>query len=141
VADLDNPVGFVYEGNRFGGAFRRPGDVAPLDNNCIVAANHYLTYQHPTLESASFSSLHRYEAGKSRVEAWKRADKEIGIHEVQILLQTAAHGTTEHSIIFKYDRKKMITFEVALADLTFQGLWDAPYKKWISFEFNELFTN
>jgi len=142
IADLNNPnnpVGFVYEGNRFGGAFRRPGDVTPSDDNCIMATNHYLVYQNPNLEGASFSSLWRYEAGKNRVEAWKRADKEISSMEMQILLQTAAHGTTEHSIIYKYDRKKVITFEVALADLTFRGLWDAPYGKWTSFEFQELF--
>lgn len=134
---------FVSEGDRFGGAIRTPGEVAPADAHVIMASNHYLKYgvdpDRPGLvlgAEPSFSSLWRYEAGMNTLEAWLRQKKPLGTEEMRRLLQTVAHGTTEHSVIF---RANEMTLDVAVDDLA-TDLWDAPYQPWVRFSFAELFA-
>jgi len=134
---------FVSEGDRFGGAIRKPGEVAPAHPFGIMASNHYLKYgvdaRRPGLvfgAQPGFSSLWRYEAGRNTLEAWIRQKKPLGTEEMRRLLQTVAHGTTEHSVIF---RANEMTLDVAVDDLA-TDLWDAPYQRWVTFSFDELFA-
>ena len=133
---------FVSEGDRFGTDIREPGEVAPASPFGIMAANHYMTYgvdpNRPGFffgKEAGFSSLWRYEAGMNTVEAWLRQKKPLGTEDMRRLLQTVAHGTTEHSVIF---RANDMTLDVAVDDLE-TDLWDAPYQAWVTFTFEELF--
>ena len=134
---------FVYEGDRFGGAMRMPTDVRPNDATNIMAANHHLVYgcdrDRPGCsfgKEASFSSRWRYEVGMNMVEAWSRQKKPIGIAEMKQLLQTVAHGTTEYSVIFLANEKRIF---IAVDDLKCD-MWDAPFMNWVEFEFDELFS-
>ena len=52
------------------------------------------------------------------------------------LLQTVAHGSTEHSIITRPDLRE---FDVAVASMRAEP-WDAPYRPWTTFRFDELFA-
>ncbi|MHB1192245.1 MAG: DUF2141 domain-containing protein [Longimicrobiales bacterium] len=133
---------FVSEGDRFGTDIREPGEVAPASPFGIMAANHYMTYgvdpNRPGFffgKEASFSSVWRYEAGMNTLEAWLRQKKPLGTEDMRRLLQTVAHGTTEHSVIF---RANDMTLDVAVDDLE-TDLWDAPYQPWVTFTFEELF--
>ncbi len=133
---------FVSEGDRFGTAIRRPGEAAPTYPWAIMAANHYMAYgvdpDRPGFyfgKEASFSSLWRYEAGRHALEAWARQEKPLGVAEMRRLLQTVAHGTTEHSVVF---RANEMALDVAVDDLE-TDLWDAPYQAWVTFSFEELF--
>ncbi len=133
---------FVSEGDRFGTAVRTPGEVAPTRPWDIVATNHYMTYgvdpSRPGFyfgKPASFSSLWRYEVGMNTLEAWGRQEKPLGTEEMRRLLQSAAHGTTEYSVIF---RANEMTLEVAVDDLA-TDMWDAPYQEWATFHFEDLF--
>jgi hypothetical protein len=134
---------FVSEGDRFGTDIREPGEVAPVSPFGIMASNHYLTYgvdpDRPGLsfgKEASFSSLWRYEAGMNTLAAWARQKKPLGTEEMRRLLQSVAQGTTEHSVIF---RANEMTLDVAVDDLK-SDLWDAPYQRWVTFSFEELFA-
>ncbi|MCA8950863.1 MAG: BNR-4 repeat-containing protein [Planctomycetes bacterium] len=51
------------------------------------------------------------------------------------LLQTVAHGTTEYAVITRPNAREL---EVATASLASE-LWDAPYREWTKFGFDELF--
>jgi hypothetical protein len=51
------------------------------------------------------------------------------------LLQSVAHGTTEYSVIF---RANEMMVDVAVDDLA-TDLWDAPYQRWATFHFEDLF--
>jgi uncharacterized protein (DUF2141 family) len=133
---------FVYEGGRAGFALRKPSDVRPVDPNNIMASNHHLVYgfnpDRPgdSLGSpVSFSSLWRYEAGMQTLEAWSRQRKSLGLEEAIRLLEQVAHGTTEYSVIFLANERRIF---IAVDDLKVD-LWDAPYMKWIEFHFDELF--
>jgi hypothetical protein len=133
---------FVSEGDRFGTAVRGPTEVAPVRPYDIMATNHYLTYgvdpDRPELffgKEASFSSLWRYETGRNTLDAWARQKKPVGTEEMRRLLQSVAHGTTEYSVIF---RANEMTLDVAVDDLA-TDLWDAPYQRWSTFSFDELF--
>eukprot|EP00192_Tetraselmis_astigmatica_P013101 CAMPEP_0117650134 /NCGR_PEP_ID=MMETSP0804-20121206/1376_1 /TAXON_ID=1074897 /ORGANISM="Tetraselmis astigmatica, Strain CCMP880" /LENGTH=327 /DNA_ID=CAMNT_0005455983 /DNA_START=202 /DNA_END=1185 /DNA_ORIENTATION=- len=141
--------GFVYEGDRYGGAMRQPAAVPPRAEAGVMASNHYLTYRADPLRpgrcdgiKAGFSSLWRYEAGKNRVEAWLRATARsgggaaVGVLRMRELLRTVAQGTTEHSVIVLLDRMSLL---VAVADVN--GAWDAPFREWKEFSFHELFEN
>ena len=86
-------------------------------------------------KEASFSSRWRYEVGMNMVEAWSRQKKPIGIAEMKQLLQTVAHGTTEYSVIFLANEKRIF---IAVDDLKCD-MWDAPFMDWAEFEFDELF--
>ena len=83
----------------------------------------------------SFSSRWRYEAGKSLVEAWTRRQRPIGTPEMVRLLQTVAHGTTEHSIVFRANQR---TIAIAVDDLA-PDLWDAPFHGFKTFAFADFF--
>jgi hypothetical protein len=133
---------FVSEGDRFGTAIREPSDVAPTLAYDIMATNHFMTYgvdpDRPGLffgKEAPFSSLWRYETGMNTLDAWARQKKPVGTEEMRRLLQSVAHGTTEYSVIF---RANEMTLDVAVDDLA-TDLWDAPYQRWATFRFEELF--
>ena len=135
---------FVWEGDRFGGLMRQPVDVRPKEATNIMAANHYLVYGHDPFQPSlsfkrpiSFSSLWRYEAGRNMLEAWSRTGKALDVAEAIRLLQTVSHGTTEYSVIFSANEKRIL---VAVDDLK-TNMWDAPYMKWIEFKFDELFQH
>lgn len=135
--------GWVLEGDRFGHATRRPGDVAPFVPSAVMASNHHLVYgADPERSGRSFgrepspSSAWRYEAGRHKLEAWARVGRAIGTAEMRELLQTVAHGTTEHSIVTRPDARE---FDVAVASLQAEP-WDAPYRQWTTFRFDELFA-
>ncbi|HSW30076.1 MAG TPA: hypothetical protein VLH75_11385 [Longimicrobiales bacterium] len=129
-------------GDRFGTDIPEPGEVAPASPFGIMAANHFMTYgvdpDRPGFffgKEAGFSSTWRYEAGMNTLEAWLRQKKPLGTEEMRRLLQSVAHGTTEHSVIF---RANDMTLDVAVDDLE-TDLWDAPYQPWVTFTFEELF--
>jgi len=134
---------FVSEGDRFGTAIRLPTDVAPASPCDIMATNHHLVYGVDPDRAGlyfgkepSFSSQWRYETGMNTVEAWTRQRKPLGTTEMRWLLESVAHGTTEYSVIF---RANEMSVDVAVDDLA-ADLWDAPYQRWVSYEFEELFA-
>jgi hypothetical protein len=107
-----------------------------------MATNHHLVYgadpDHPGHsfgQAPSFSSAWRYETGKNTLDAWTREGKPLGTAEMKRLLQSVAHGTTEYSVIF---RANDMSIEVAVDDLA-TDLWDAPYQRWVTYDFEELF--
>ncbi|MBN1271064.1 MAG: hypothetical protein JXB26_02235 [Candidatus Aminicenantes bacterium] len=133
---------FVYEGDRFGGVIRVPGEVRPFFPQTILASNHHKKYGfdpeqpgHSLGRPVSFSSLWRYEAGQNQLEAWIRTGKKPGLSEAKQLLQLVSHGTTEYSVIFLANQKRVL---VAVDDLK-TDMWDAPYLTWKEFSFEELF--
>jgi len=147
-SNAEHGCGFVYEGDLYGGETRVAGRVPPMIEEGIMATNHYYAYNAEPSEpekcngmKASFSSLWRYEAGKNRVESLLRAHRpgqRVGIDQaaVQGLLQTVAHGMTEHSIITFPDRRAVA---VAVADPN--GMWDAPYREYTPFTLDEIFSH
>ena len=133
---------FVYEGGRAGFTMRKPSDVRPVDPNNIMASNHHLVYGFnpgrpgDSLGSpVSFSSRWRYETGMQTLEAWSRQRKSLGMEEAVRLLEQVAQGTTEYSVIFLANERRIF---IAVDDLK-ADLWDAPYMKWAEFHFDELF--
>ncbi len=135
---------FVYEGDRFGGTMRLPGDVFPKVPGCIMASNHHLLYgcspDKPRISfgrPAYFSSAWRYEAGSRTIDAWSRMGKAVDLADIKRLLQTVSHGTTEHSIIFLPESRRIF---VAVDDLK-TNLWDAPYLPWTELSFDQLFRH
>ena len=133
---------FVSEGDRFGTRLRGPEEAAPVSPFNIMATNHYRVYgvdpDRPGRffgKEFSFSSLWRYEAGMNTLEAWTRQGRPLGTQEMRQLLQNVAQGTTEYSVIF---RANEMSLDVAVDDLA-TDLWDAPYQKWVTFHFEELF--
>jgi hypothetical protein len=139
--DQESPA-FVYEGGRNGYAIRTPSDVRPVGRTNIMASNHHLIYgfdpdrPYDSLgRPISFSSRWRYETGMNTLEAWSRQGKSLGLDEAVRLLQQVAHGTTEYSVIFCANEGRLF---IAVDDLK-TDMWDAPYMKWIEFQFHELF--
>ena len=133
---------FVYEGGRAGFALRSPSDVRPVDPNNIMASNHHLVYgfdpERPgesLRRAVSFSSRWRYETGMHTLEAWSRQGLSLGRDEAIRLLQQVAHGTTEYSVIYLANENRIL---IAVDDLK-TDMWDAPYRKWKEFHFDELF--
>lgn len=137
-----NEVGFLYEGDRYGGKIRMPAEVAPFTQDGIMATNHYWSYhanppQDCNGQTPSFSSLWRYEAGKDRIEGlMSSVGLSVRTNEMISLLQTVVHGTTEHSVIFLPNELK---FHIAVANSN--GLWEAPYMHWTEFHFSEVFQH
>jgi len=86
---------FIYEADRFGGVMRLPTDTSI--HQYICASNHFLKYK--TDNPPTLNSQWRYEAGMNLCESWMRVKRPIGIEEMKRCLQTAAHNTTEHSVI------------------------------------------
>jgi len=133
---------FVYEGGRSGFALRSPSEVRPLDPNTIMASNHHLVYGYDPERPGeslgrpiSFSSLCRYETGMNTLEAWSRQGHSLGRDEAIRLLQQVAHGTTEYSVIFLANENRIL---IAVDDLK-TDMWDAPFRTWEEFLFDELF--
>jgi len=124
-------------------AIREPTTVAPSCSFDIVATNHYQLYgvdsDRPGLnfgKEPSFSSRWRYTTGTNTLEAWSRQQTPLGTSEMQRLLQSVAHGTTEYAVVF---RANDMSIDVAVDDLA-ADLWDAPYQQWVTYEFEDLFT-
>jgi hypothetical protein len=139
--DQKSPA-FVYEGGRTGFAIRTATDVRPFNPANIMASNHYLVYGFDPVQPGyslgspvSFSSRWRYETGMHTLEAWSRQGKSMGLDEAIRLLQQVAHGTTEYSVIFLANERRIL---IAVDDLK-TDMWDAPYMKWINFHFDDLF--
>ena len=133
---------FVSEGDRFGQAVRGPTEVRPTDATNIMATNHHMVYgADPDKPGAyfgktpSFSTRWRYEVGMNMLEAWGREGKPLGAAEMVRLLQSVAHGTTEYAVIF---RANEMSIDVAVDDLA-TDMWDAPFQKWVTYSFEELF--
>ena len=134
---------FVYEGDRSGGAMRRPEQVRPVHPHNIMASNHHRVYGYDPGEPdrsfgrpVSFSSRQRYETGMNQLEAWARTGKTMGMLEAERLLQVVSHGTTEYAVIFSAN--EMIV-RVAVDDLK-TDMWDAPYMSWKTFRFDAFFS-
>jgi hypothetical protein len=134
---------WVLEGDRFGHATRLPGEVPPLAGGVLAASNHHLRYGADPARPGtsfgkppSFASHWRYEAGRHRLEGWLRTGRPIGTAEMRELLQTVAHGTTEHSVITRPDAREI---DVAVASMRAEP-WDAPYRAWTTYSFAELFA-
>lgn len=134
---------FVLEGDRFGERVRAADEAPPYVPQVLMASNHHLVYgadeqsQRVFGNLPSFSSLWRYEAGKHKIESWHRTGRQIGTAAMQELLQTVSHGTTEYSII---TRPNQLEFDVAVASMK-PEMWDAPYRRWTTFRFDELFVD
>ena len=135
---------FIYEGDRFGGAMRRSSDVRPRAATDIMGSNHYLIYGcQPDRartnfgKRAGFSTSWRYETGMHKLESFRRLEKPIGTAEMRELLQSVCHGTTEYAII---TRPNELSFDVAVASLKAEA-WDAPYRRWTRFAFEDLFRS
>jgi len=137
--------GLIYECDRHGGEFRHAAEALPTAlARGIMATNHYLRYNVVPGQTercngvpAELSSLARYFAGQNKVEAWQRAGElSVGRDEMRELLQSVAHGTTEHSVIFRPNEMK---FEIAVASPN--GVWDAPYLPWAEFTFDAMFDS
>jgi len=133
---------FVYEGGRSGFVLRSPSEVRPVDPNTIMASNHHLVYGYDPERPGkslgrpiSFSSLWRYETGMNTLEAWSRQGLSLGRDEAIRLLQQVSHGTTEYSVIFLANERLIL---IAVDDLR-TDMWDAPYRTWKEFHFDELF--
>jgi hypothetical protein len=133
---------FIYEGGRTGFAIRTPTEVRPVDPANIMASNHHLSYgfdpdkpDYSLGRPVSFSSRWRYETGMHTLEAWSRQGKSLGLNEAIRLLEQVAHGTTEYSVVFLANEGRIL---IAVDDLE-TDMWDAPYMKWIEFDFDELF--
>ena len=134
---------FVLEGDRYGDTIRIAGDVYPKIPNALVLSNHHRVYGVAPQSSAEvfgqvphFSTLWRYQAGASKLDAWYRTGKKIGTEQMRELLQSVAYGTTEHAIIA---RPNQLEFDVAVASMK-PEMWDAPYREWTTFAFEELFA-
>ena len=134
---------FVYEGDRNGGVMRLPTNVPPIDPENIMASNHHKIYGcEPDKPDFCFgkkvtgSTLKRYNDGLKLLEELTVLQKyNFGLAQAIQCLQTAAHGTTEYSIIFEANKKRIL---VAVDDLK-PDTWDAPFKKWTPYQFDDLF--
>ncbi|KAH3745895.1 hypothetical protein Pelo_12700 [Pelomyxa schiedti] len=133
---------YVLEADRYGQVMRTPGQVSPWDTNAITASNHFLVYgANQQLnknfgQSASFSSLWRYEASKNLISAWSRTGQQADVASMARLLQTVAEGETEHSIIWEPSTRQLSIGIAAMEPV----MWDAPFTDWTTFDFDSFFT-
>ena len=85
----------------------------------------------------------RYQAGSYKVKSYDDVLYLKGnVNEVLVeqVLQSVAHGTTEHSIVVKNSGKdKWIYIAVARHQDMNVG-WDAPYLEWQAFQFEDFFS-
>ncbi len=132
----------VYEGNRFGEAFRYPGESPTFSPYNLVGSNHFfkygVSYDEPGQvfgQTPYFSSRCRARIAISKATVWERTDHPVGTAEVVDFVKSLAAGYTEHSIIF---RPNEMTFDVSNDNLKFDH-WDAPYLDWTTFRFEEIF--
>ena len=86
--------------------------------------------------AAGFSSLARYFTAANHIDVLSRTGAlRVWRDEMKGLLQSVCHATTEHSIVV---RPREMVLELAVA--TSNGLWDAPFRTWAAFDFEELFS-
>lgn len=146
----EGPDAFVLEGDRYGGRMRRAMQTVPYLPDCIMATNHYYLYGFTTSSSGncqnfdlpvSFSSLHRYESMRYRLEMQFRSSNRIrtvNLQDICALMQSACEGRTEHAIAVEIELNGNITLHVYLAASEF-GMWYAPYEQPRTIRFEDLF--
>ena len=144
------PPGFVLEVDRYGGTIR-----TNIEDEFVVATNHFIKYgvneetdpssdkYSPWLNfnvpvvSPGSTSWWRHETVLNAVRSKVRVNKMTADFEnAKRILQTAGHGTTEHSIVFLPNEK---VFAIAVA--TPFREWDAPYLTWFEYGFEEMFQS
>jgi hypothetical protein len=143
---------FVLEGDRYGGRIRTSMQTAPYIPDCIMATNHFYLYgytssmhdnHHHNFDSCvNFSSLHRYESMRHRLEMQFPLPRKIvplNLENVRSLIQSACVGRTEHAIEIELELNGNITLHIHLATSEF-GMWYAPYEHAQTIRFEELFT-
>jgi len=137
----NSPPAFFFEGDKYGGVMRLPGQVDPLVNTSIMGSNHNRVYGVDTFHQdlnfgvpISFSSHWRYKAGQSVLESWDRTGFKADVEDMKLLLKTVSSGVTEHAVVWK-DKE----FWLANANSSVATIWDAPYLRWTKFSFVELF--
>src|SRR5690606_20218262 len=137
---------FLYEGDFQGGLMRMPGQAIPKLPSVLVASNHFHIYGvDPDIgpsynfgKQVYYNTLQRYGSGSDKVLSLSRTAHGQGDEKRIIeLLRTAAHGTTEHSVLY-HPRNGKVVFSVSNADMKLLA-WDAPYLDFIEYEFEELF--
>merc|ERR1711939_373853 len=75
-----------------------------------------------------FSSRWRLEAVKDRLQSRLRVGAALnGIEDIAQVLQSAAHGSTEHSVALMH-RSDGVVIGLVNADPWSSGAWDAPYR-------------
>jgi hypothetical protein len=141
---------FVLEGDRYGGRIRTAMQVPPYIPDCIMATNHFHLYGFtPSSDDynqnfgfpVSFSSQHRYESMRHRLEMQFRTTGKVvhlNMEDVRSLLQSACQGRTEHAIEVELESNGNITLHIYLAASEF-GMWYAPYEHARAIRFEELF--
>jgi len=147
----DSPA-YVYEGDYKSGLMRLPTQADPTYiNDAILASNHYHKYgvdpkvgpHYNFGRLMYFDTLVRYQAGSYKVKSYDDVLYLKGnVNEVLVeqVLQSVAHGTTEHSIVVKNSGKdKWIYIAVARHQDMNVG-WDAPYLEWQPFQFEDFFS-
>ncbi|CAF3088390.1 unnamed protein product [Rotaria sp. Silwood2] len=146
----DGGNAFVLEGDRYGGRIRTSMQALPFIPDCIIATNHFHCYdstsslhdRYRNFDSCvSFSSLHRYESMRHRLEMEFRSKSNV-VHlnreSIRLLLQSACEGRTEHAIEVELETNGNITLHIHLAASEF-GFWYAPYEHARTIKFEELF--
>ena len=145
------PPGFVLEVDRYGGGVR-----TNTDEKFVVATNHFVKYgvnekTDPSndeyspwenfglpVASPGSTSWWRHAAILNAVRSKIRVNKmDHNFTNAKELLQTAGHGTTEHSILFSPNIKR---FGISVATPFVSGTWDAPYLTFYEYDFEEMFT-
>lgn len=143
---------FIYEGAYQGGLVRIAGQTTDLPgDNVVIATNHFHTYGvDPDIGPrvnfgipVYFSSLWRYESTSQLLQSWERNTvirPVTGRERITKLLQTSAHGSTEHSIIVEPSAVAgRHILSISLAKMALPSFWDAPYLEFADFLFNEFF--
>ena len=142
--------GFILEGDRYGGRIRTAMQVAPYIPDCLMATNHFHLYGFATSSCAgyhnfglpvSFSSWHRYESMRHRLEMQFRLPDQVvhvNLQDVRALMQSACEGRTEHAIAVEIEPNGDITLHIYLAAREI-GMWYAPYEQARTIRFEDLF--
>jgi hypothetical protein len=147
----ESPV-YVYEGDYKDGFMRIPGEADPIYiEDLILASNHYHKYGVDPSKGPHynfgrlqyFDTLVRYQSGSNKVTSYNDVatiSGRISQLHARDALQSVAHGTTEHSIIYR-NAGNTIFIEIAIAErYELKKGWDAPYLEWASFAFHEFFN-
>lgn len=146
----DKGDAMVLEGDRYGGSIRMSMQAPPYIPDCIMATNHFHLYGFtPSLDGnyynfdsgVSFSSRHRYESMRQRLEMQYRLTRDtvhLNLEDIRSLLQSACEGRTEHAIEVEIELNGNITLHIHLAASEF-GMWYAPYEHARTIRFEELF--
>lgn len=136
----DSPAAYFFEGDKYGGGIRVPGQVDPAGKNYIMGSNHNRVYGvdpfHQNLifgVTVSYDSYWRYKAGQSTLEVWTRTGYKAQRSDMQDLLKKVCDGYTEHSVVWA---DTIFWLSNANAHAT---MWDAPYLSWTQLGFSEVF--